>query len=225
MAGALGAALLLPTKFGEAAFKYRFDKAVEGLKAEQGAKLEQLRERLNHFADRSRRSNEMEFAAIREVWDKTIEAQQATVDCTTSLMEYPDLKRLTTEELDGFLTTSGFSREQADQVRQAADHNDMYVKVLMWRSIANAGQKNFDAELLLRKQRIFMPEEIRKQFSALHDLLRGAQVERRLQLQHPHIPRAEWGGAVLKFAKEGEASLERLAQSVNQRLSRQETIG
>jgi len=57
--------------------------------------------------------------------------------------------------LDGFLSTSGFSKKQIDQIEGAANHHDMYLKIMIWRSIANAGQKNFEAELLLRKQAHF----------------------------------------------------------------------
>ncbi|MHC2626071.1 hypothetical protein ACVIW2_008103 [Bradyrhizobium huanghuaihaiense] len=220
--GAIGAATLLPTKLGESLFKYRFDKAIEGYKAEQGTKLERLREQLSHIGDRGKRSNEMEFTAIREVWEKTVEAYLATANCTTNYMEFPDLNRLPDEELDGFLSTTGFSKEQNDQIRTAADHNDMYAKIVTWRSIGEAGQKNFDVQLLLRKQRIFMPGAIHAEFQSIVDMLRGAQVERKLQFQHPHIPRNEWGGAVSRFFEQGDTTLDRLADVANQRLFRNE---
>jgi hypothetical protein len=76
LGGAIGAAVLLPTKVGEALIKFRFDKQIEGFKADQGAKLERLREQLGHLGDRGRRSNELEFAAIREM-------QQITTTCTS----------------------------------------------------------------------------------------------------------------------------------------------
>jgi hypothetical protein len=220
--GAIGAALLLPTKLGEALFKYRFDKAIEAFKAEQGTKLERLREQLSHVGDRGRRSNEMEFAAIREVWEKTVEAFLATGNCAANMIEYPDLGRMPSQELEAFLSTTGFSSEQNDQIIQAADHNDMYVKIVTWRSIADAGQKNFAANLLLRKQRIFMPNSMHSEFQSVIDLLNKTQVERKLQFQHPHIPRGEWGGAVNRFFSDGDAALEKLAGIVNQRLFRNE---
>ena len=64
LGGFIGAALLLPTKLGEALFSYRLGKALEGFKAEQSRELERLKEQLNHVGDRGRRSNEMEFSAI-----------------------------------------------------------------------------------------------------------------------------------------------------------------
>jgi hypothetical protein len=215
--GAIGALLLLPSKLGEILFKYRFDKEIETFKADQGAKLERLREQLGHLGDRGRRSNEMEFAAIREVWEKIGEAYLATHNCVANFIQYPDLNPLSAQELDGFLSTTGFSKEQCDQIRKAADHNDMYVKIITWRGIAHAAQANFDVNLLLRKQ-----DALRSEFQSLIDLLRAAQVERELQFQHPQIPRKDWGNSVSKFFESGDRTLQDLAGNVNQRLFRNE---
>jgi hypothetical protein len=213
---------VLPSKLGEILFKYRFDREIEGFKAEQGSKLEKLREQLSHLGDRGRRSNELEFAAIREVWEKIMEAYEATRNCITNLIQYPDLNPLSSEELDGILSTTGFSRQQCDQIRKAKDHNDMYVKITTWRNIAHAAQANFDVSLLLRKQRIFMPDALRSEFQLLIDLLIAAQVERELQFQHPHIPRRDWGNAVKTFFESGDRTLQELAGNVNRRLFRNE---
>jgi hypothetical protein len=221
--GALGALLLYASRLGEILFKYRFDKEIEGFKADQGAKLERLREQLSHLGDRGRRSNEMEFAAIREVWEKIVEAYLATRNCITNLIEYPDLNRLGSEELDGFLSATGFSNEQCDQIRKAKDHNDMYIKIVTWRSIAHAAQANFDVNLLLGRQRIFMPDALRSEFQSFIELLLGAQVERQLQFQNPQIPRKDWGNSISKFFESGDRALQELARNVNRRLFRNET--
>jgi hypothetical protein len=220
--GAIGTLLLLPSKLGEMLFKYRFDKEIEGFKADQGAKLERLREQLSHLGDRGRRSNEMEFSAIREVWEKIVEAYGATHGCVVNFIQHPDLNALSSQELDGFLSTTGFSKEQCDQISKAANHNDMYIKIVTWRAIANAAQSNFDVNLLLRKLRIFMPDVLRSEFQSLIDLLQAAQVERELQFQHPQMPRGGWGDAVKKFFESGDRTLQALAGNVNRRLFRDE---
>jgi hypothetical protein len=220
--GAMGAAALLPTRWGEALIKYRFDKEIESFKSEQGAKLERLREQLGHLGDRGRRSNELEFASIREVWEKTIEAHLATADCVTNFMEYPDLNKLGRDDIESFLSTTPFSKEQRDQILQAADHNDTYMKIVIWRSIAHAETVIFKARLLLRMQRIFMPDDLRAQFQALIELCAAAQLERQLQFQHPHIPRNEWGDNIRRFRENATRDVDSLAASVNRRLFRSE---
>ncbi len=49
LGGFVGAALLLPTKLGEALFSYRLGKALEGYKADQNRELERLKEQLIPF--------------------------------------------------------------------------------------------------------------------------------------------------------------------------------
>jgi hypothetical protein len=209
--GAIGAALLLPTKFGEVLFKYRFDQAIEDYKAQQGRELERLREQLNHLGDRGRRSNEFEFGAIREVWEKITKAFLATGSCVANVIEYSDLNQLTPEDLEAFLSATGFSDGQVDQIRKAPDHLDMYLKIVTWKSIANAAQENFETNLLLRERRIFMPDTIRSQFQGVIDLLNAARVERKLQFQHPSIPRNQWGNAINRFFNEGDNMFNALA--------------
>jgi hypothetical protein len=199
-----------------------FDKAIEGYKAEQGKEIERLREQLNHTSDRGRRSNEHEFAAIREVWEKTTKAFSATGNCVANVVEYPDLNQLSDPDLEAYFSTTDLSKIQVDQILQATDHNDMFRKVTAWRSIAIAGQENFEVNLLLRERRVFMPDSIRSEFQGVIDLLDAAQIERKLQLQHPYIPRNEWGGKVKMFFQEGNGAFDRLALA-NNRLFRNET--
>ena len=100
----------------------------------------------------------------------------------------------------------------------------MFKKIVSWRSIADAGSKISDAQLVLRLRRIFIPDDVRLEFKTVIDLAHGAQIERRLQAQHPHIPRSEWGGAVTAFVKDSDASIERLANVVSKRLFRNEAL-
>jgi len=125
-------------------------------------------------------------------------------------------------EIEAYLGTTEFSKGQIEQIAQAADHNDMYVKVVIFRQIAEAAFKIFDARLLLRKQRIFMPAAIHDRFQSLIDMLSAAQVERELQHQHPNIPRNSWGKGITTYHAEGNKAYDELAAAVNERLFRTE---
>src|ERR1700738_351934 len=83
--GFIGAALLLPTKLGEAVVQFRGGKALEAFKAQQSGELERLKEQLNPVGDRGRRSNEMEFAAIETVWRAFVKAWLSTNTCVGSM--------------------------------------------------------------------------------------------------------------------------------------------
>jgi hypothetical protein len=74
--------------------------------------------------------------------------------------------------------------------------------------------------LLLRKQRIFIPENIRSQFQEALELLNRAVVEKKLSFQNPSIPRREWGGSIQRFATDSDKVMDELAVAVGRRLLR-----
>src|SRR5712664_4885581 len=94
LGGFVGAALLLPTRLGEAVFNYRLGKALEGFKAEQSRELERLKEQLSHVGDRGKRSNEMEFSSIKLVWDAFVKAWPSTNTCIGRMIQVPFFKNM-----------------------------------------------------------------------------------------------------------------------------------
>src|SRR6266403_1834184 len=90
MGGAFGLFMIaLSTKFGDKLIAFQFDKRLGVVKDAQNHEIEKLREQLSHLGDRGKRSNEMEFAAIKLVWDGFVEAYLATATCAMSFVEYP----------------------------------------------------------------------------------------------------------------------------------------
>ena len=79
---------------------------LEGFKAGQNRELERLKEQLTHLGDRGKRSNEMEFSAIKLVWEKFVEAFLATNRCIAQMIDLPDFRATTEEEFETFLTAS-----------------------------------------------------------------------------------------------------------------------
>jgi len=95
MGGAFGLFMIaLSTKFGDKLIAFQFDKRLGVVKDAQNHEIEKLREQLSHLGDRGKRSNEMEFAAIKLVWDGFVEAYLATATCAMSFVEYPDFLRM-----------------------------------------------------------------------------------------------------------------------------------
>ena len=83
------------------------------------------------------------------------------------MVEFPDLNTMSADELRVYLEATDFSKQQIDQVINAANHNDLFVKVVHWRNIARAGGEVYEARLALRKRQIFIPDDIRGEFSAV----------------------------------------------------------
>jgi hypothetical protein len=222
LGGFIGAALLLPTKLDEALFSYRLGKALEGFKAEQNRELERLKEQLTHVGDRGKRSNEMEFSSIKLVWDAFIKAWLSTNTCAAMSMTVPRFERMSEEEVKSFAVSSKLSEVSQKTLLAATDRTKEYVNIVSWRLVIEAEADIFQARLILREQRIFMPAELTQQFSEVIEQMSGAQVERRLTLENPHIRANEFGDAATQWVRTCTATFERLAASANARLFRQE---
>src|SRR5258708_4549022 len=84
--------VLLPSKWGDAYLKHRFERDLEVHKSSLSRDFEHYREQLGHLADRGKRSNEMEFGAIKLVWEKFVEAFLATNRCVAQMIDIPDFR-------------------------------------------------------------------------------------------------------------------------------------
>jgi hypothetical protein len=167
LGGFIGAALLLPTKLGEALLSYRLGKALEGFKADQNRELEQLKEQLSHVGDRGKRSNEMEFSSIELVWKALVKAWLSTNTCVGGSMTIPLFKTMSEEEVNSFASSSGLSERDQKALLGATDRTKEYETIEKWRRAREAEIDIYKARLTLREQRIFMPEALTNEFSAI----------------------------------------------------------
>lgn len=240
--GALCAALLLPTKLGEALIQFKTGKLLEGfkaersreleqfkaeqsrelerLKAEQGHELEQLKERLNHLGDRGRRSNEMEFSAIQTVWNAFVKAWLSTNTCVQSMIQLPDFERMSDEDVKEIAVQSKFNESEQVTLLNSSDRKEEYVRIIRWKDIIHAQRDIYQVRLTLREQRIFMPPDLTKQFSDVIERMSTVEVEQRVALQH----RFGWDHRKDSTAwiQDNIHAFEQMAVKANQRLFRDE---
>ncbi|AWO90840.1 hypothetical protein [Bradyrhizobium diazoefficiens] len=231
--GFIGATILLPTKLGEALIQFRTSKVLEGFKAQQSQELERLkssqsrelerfREQLSHLGDRGRRSNEMEFAAAEAVWKAFVRAWLSTNTCAGGMMTIPRFSTMSETDLTSFMTSSDLSEREKKQLQDSSDREKEYANILSWRDVSIAGTDIYQARLVLREQRIFMPASLTSEFAGVIEKMSGVQVQRRLALQNPHIPAYEFGKATSDWIGDCVAEFDRLANLANQRLFREE---
>jgi hypothetical protein len=223
-AGAVAIAFIiaLPTKWGEKNLGFHFDAKLERLKDGQNQEIEKLKEQLAHIGDRGKRSNEMEFAAIKLVWESFVEAYLATTTCAFGMVQYPDLLHMPDADKEAFISGSDFSDQEKDRLRNAADPSREYVSIVNWQQIARAGREQHEARLLLRKQRIFMPKDLSDQFMDAIAKLTSVYIQRKLGFQNPghHDP---FGGPIPEFLGSHEQLFNQLSSASNERLFRDET--
>lgn len=172
------------TKIGERFLNHHLDRKLTAFQHEQNKEIESLKGRLAHLDDRGKRSNEREYNAITEIWEKFVDAYLSTLACIHAFIQHPDLNKLSEDDTQAYLSGSELSELQQQQVFKAKDRNDMYAKICRLRAINKAGNDIFDARLLLRKKGVFVPDEISNLTKNSIDQLLNAQVEQRVEFQH-----------------------------------------
>ena len=212
--------------FGERLVGHYFDRRLEALK-QQGAQeleqlkavqaqtLEQLRTALAHLSDRSKHSNEREYAAASALWELAVDLYYATNNCVISDAEYPPLNKMPTEELTEFLNTTEFSESQKRLVLQATDKERSYSHILGRRYINAALNQVSLLNAALHKQGVFVPGGLAGEFESFKMLCISAIAQRRTEhgesfrtgLKHD-----------LEFLQQGTPRLEDLKASVRKRL-------
>ena len=113
-------------------------------------------------------------------------------------------------------------RQTDRRLRDATDREKEYARIQNWRTVSEAGRDIYQARLTLREQRIFMPADLTKEFSDVIERMSGAQIQRRLHLEHPHIPEYNYGKASTGWLEDCVPVFDRMASLANQRLFRAE---
>jgi hypothetical protein len=175
---AVGALWLASTKLGEKILGHRFDRQLTEIRHKQNEEIEELKLRLSRLADRGVRSNEREFLAITAAWEKYVDAWLSTQRAAINFMEFPDFSRLAESDVSEFLESTPLSEVQKKQVLAASDKNKTYSNIVTHREINEAGADIFHGRLLLRKNMIFLPNDLARKFDSELTFLAGVQTER-----------------------------------------------
>lgn len=210
-----GALWLLSTKLGEGYISRRFDRKLSELEHDQKATIEGLRAQLANVADRGRRANEREFAALTEIWERFVEAFLSTNTCIASPISHPDLTKLTDDETQSFLNSTDLTEEQRKYVLDAKDPNTAYSRTVTLNQINKAGVAIFNVRLALRKKGIFIPSALGAKIQAAIETMSRAQVERSVEFQH----RSFQGQASIDFLETGEKMITELGEALRARFA------
>lgn len=191
---------------------------LEQLKNEQNRQIELLRADIGHLQDRGKHSNEREYAALTEIWEKFSELHTATNNCVMGFAQFPDLQRMDDDGIAKFLDKNDFTEEERAVVRDAANKNDGFTRVVRVRSVAQARSAYFDFRGRFDKQNIFIPKTLADSLDEAADRCWRAVVQRDLEAK---------GGKTLgvrndqEFQEKGPGAFRRLNVAVRERLHRE----
>ena len=191
---------------------------LEQLKNEQNRQIELLRADIGHLQDRGKHSNEHEYAALTEIWEKFSDLHTATNNCIMGFVQFPDLERMDEDRIANFLDKNDFTEDERAIVQNAEDKNRGFSRVINVRSIAHARSAYFDFRSRFDKQNVFIPKSLADGLYEAADQCLRAIVQRgaEAQVRRPLDMKDD-----LDFLENGPETLKKLNDAVRERLHRE----
>jgi hypothetical protein len=153
------------------------DHRLEKYKAEQGKELARLQHLLS---SRISRIHEKEFEVLPKAWAMLHELQGwVALALDLTLKRYPDFTKLSDPDFDHFLTDkrgapSLLSDYHKEKLRKATDRNKYFAEAMAEVNLDEANEKQRLFQNYLIENRIFMTDDLRKQFGDANDALSTA---------------------------------------------------
>jgi hypothetical protein len=160
--------------FSEKWLNEKFEKRLAEYKHEQQKELEQLRFTIAGLMDRTTKLYQREFDVLPEAWGRLVIAHGHVQAAVSALQQYPDLDSMVPEHLSEFIDKSPLADWQKAELRNAKAKTEYYSKAINWHRAREAGALYREFFIYLRKNGIFIREEIKSKFTELSDLLHAA---------------------------------------------------
>ena len=214
--GLVGIAYAIFKRLGERWLDAKFEERLAAYRHEQQKELEQLRFKINALLDRSTKLHQREFEVLPEAWSRLNDAYWKAIAFVSPLQQYPDLNRMTAEQLEEFLSNCSLNQWEKSELRGDGDRNAYYIKRLFWHRLADMRGVARESHIYLLKSGIFLPAEVRAKFGAIGTLIWEALDERAVNEEHDFVPRESVKQKALR--DNGPQLIENLEQEVHGRL-------
>jgi hypothetical protein len=158
---------------------------VAELQAAHASELSQLETTHTALLARTSRVREHEFAALNEIWQKLLRAQEAVAHLMAPLQDYPDVARLSDEQLRQSLEQLQFTSDERAAIAALTgpDRQEKYEEVLKRHQLAEAEAAHADYQHLLLENRLFLPPAVDRPAFETARLLRNALLRYRTGLE------------------------------------------
>lgn len=173
------------TFFGRDWLNGYFNKQLERFKHDQQIELEQLRHRINALFSRVSKIHEKEFEVLPRAWQLLHEAHGAIFAVTEAFRQWPDLDRMSEQQLNEFLSESKLAEFQKLDLRNLPNKLSNYQEAMFWHELnaAKTAQTNLNNYIVLNS--IFMTDALRQQFKEINRSLAGVLLNAQFTHRNP----------------------------------------
>lgn len=169
--GAVGIAYGLFIFLGKKWIENRFATRLQEYKSIQDRDLENVRYLINTLFSRVTKIHEKEYEVLPTTWAKLHDARDYIGSLLSPLQQYPDFSRLTEPEIRSTLTSHKWEEHQIEELMKAHDRNKHFKEKTFWHRLSEAKSKFADFHTYITRNRIFLSQELKEQFTKADDLL------------------------------------------------------
>jgi hypothetical protein len=214
-----GLSLIVYQAFKHLASKWldaRFEERLQALKHEQQKEIEQLRLKVSTLLDRAVKLHQREFDVLPEAWAKLNDAYWYVRSFVSALQSYPDIDRMSEPQQAEFVAGCPLQPWQKKELGEAECKTEYYQKAIFWHKLSEARSKSSDAYSYLIKNGIFITEDLRGQFTKIHDLFWNALTEHQTNEELDIRPRQR--DRIGQLAATGDDLMKDLERQIHVRL-------
>ncbi|HKB58780.1 MAG TPA: hypothetical protein VKC56_01920 [Gallionellaceae bacterium] len=158
----------------------KFAAQLETERHEHQKELQELKKKLDSELSKIIKLQDREFSVLGEAWGLLHDALGKLNAIVAMFQEFPDLSRLTDEQLRGVLGSSKLSDAHQEEVRVAQDRNKRYQELLFWYDLHSAKTAWSRYRDYINKNDIFLRSELSDSFKKINGLMWNALVSRQV---------------------------------------------
>ena len=166
----------------------------------QSQELEQTKFKINSLFNRVTKFHEKEFEVLPEAWSKLHDTLSVLLRFVSVLQNYPDLNKMTEQQLDEFLSNCKLHDYEKDELKTTSDKLTYYQNAIFWHDLNEVRKRFGEFHTYIQKNRIFLSPDLKEEFRKIDDLMWESLIDR--EVGHEAGDRKMWTGAWKKM-KEG----------------------
>lgn len=175
-----GVAYLLFKNLGEKWIDSKFAKSLEDHKHNQSVEIQRLRIEIDSMLNGVIKIQEKEFEVLPLAWEKMNDALGQLSALVAPFQQYPDVQRMTVQELDELLLKTEFEDSEKDRIRHSLDKADAYQKAIFWRRLNKVRSLCADFHNFILRNSIFLPSHLKSLFTEISELLWSAMLDKQI---------------------------------------------
>jgi hypothetical protein len=141
-----------------------FSKKLQDINHQHELEIHKLRFELDTMLSKKIRLQEREFVILPEAWSKLNAAHRRLIATTSPYQSYPDLNKLSKNELEEYLVATDFAASDKKKIQTARRPLDVYIELVTWKQINDVRKAIVEFKDYVDASGIFLPTSLKENF-------------------------------------------------------------